>query len=577
MRVREMRDSLRDGWRLSKPYWVSEERRIAWILLIAVIVLNLAQVGLNVAFNYWRNAFYNALQNYDEASFIYQLAVFCGLATLWVMTTVYLTYLGQMLQIRWRRWLTTHYTQRWLSHRAYYRLQLAAGPTDNPDQRIADDLRDLTNFTLNLGQGLLTSVVTLFSFIFILWSLSGPVTIPLGGGLHVTIPYFMVWLALIYGVVGTVITVKIGRPLVRLNFFRQRLEGDFRYSLVRLRENTESVAFYRGEPREREIFDERFGHVFDNFWSIMKWQKLVGWFVYGYNQASVVFTYIVQAPLYFTKLITLGGLQQTADAFGQVQTALAFIMNSYTDIANWQSMVQRLSSFDRPLAEIAESADKPGDIAVAHEGEGIAVDHLDVALPDGRPLVADVAFAAKPGRGLLLVGPTGVGKSTVLRAIAGLWPYGRGKVRLGEGRVFFVPQKPYIPLGTLRQALAYPDSGTEIPREKLEAVMRRVGLGALAGELDTVDLWSQRLSVGEQQRLAFARVFLAEPAVVVLDEATSALDEAMEAQLYRMLHEAPWHPTIVSVGHRSTLRAFHDEVLDLASCATPAAAQAASG
>jgi putative ATP-binding cassette transporter len=559
-----IRQALRDAWRLARPYWASQERRIAWLLLVAVIGLNLGQVGLSVLFNYWRNAFYNAIQNYDEAAFFKQLAIFSGLAVLWVLAGVYQTYLQQMLQLRWRRWLTNQYLDRWLGHRAYYRMQLTGSPTDNPDQRISEDLRLFTETTLTLSLGLLSSVVTLFSFIFILWSLSGPVTIPLGGERAVTIPAFMVWLAILYAVVGTVITVKIGRPLVGLNFNQQRVEADFRYSLVRLRENTESVAFYRGEPRESEIFHSRFASVFGNFWSIMKRQKLLGWFVFGYGQASVVFPYIVQAPRYFAKQIQLGDLQQTAEAFGQVQSALSYIVTSYTDIAAWQSVVQRLASFDRPLAEIAANSEQPSAVSIAREGEGVAVNELDIALPDGTPLISDLAFAAEPGRSLLLVGPTGIGKSTVLRAIAGLWPFGRGKVRLGAGRVFFIPQKPYVPLGTLRQALAYPDDGKDIPREKIEAVLRKVGLGHLAPELDRVDQWAQRLSGGEQQRLAFARLFLAEPAVVFLDEATSAMDEETEAQLYRLLREAPWRPTIVSVGHRSTLREFHDRVLPLA-------------
>jgi vitamin B12/bleomycin/antimicrobial peptide transport system ATP-binding/permease protein len=571
-----IRGSLSDSWQISKPYWASEERLVAWGLLAVVIALNLGQVGLSVLFNYWRNAFYNAIQNYDESAFFRQLAVFSGLAVLWVVAGVYQAYLQQMLQIRWRRWLTHRYLGRWLDHRAYYKMQLTHNPTDNPDQRIAEDLNLFTNSTLNLSLNLLSSVVTLFSFVFILWSLSGPLTIPLGSGTSVTIPAFMVWLALIYAVIGTIFTVKLGRPLVGLNFNQQRFEADFRYSLVRLRENTESVAFYRGEPREGEIFRGRFVNVFDNFWAIMKRQKLLGWFVFGYGQASVVFPYIVQAPRYFAKQIALGGLQQTAEAFGQVQSALSFIVSSYTDIATWQSVVQRLASFEGTLADIAARAEEPSDLAITHQGKGLTVDALAIDLPDGRPLVSGVGFDAQPGQGLLLVGPTGVGKSTVLRAIAGIWPFSRGQVRLGTGRTFFIPQKPYIPLGSLRQALAYPDDGTALPRETLEAVLRKVGLGALAPELDTVDQWSRRLSGGEQQRLAFARVFLAEPAVVVLDEATSALDEAMETHLYRLLRDAPWHPTIVSVGHRSTLRAFHDDVLDLTSSAlSPEAAQAA--
>lgn len=566
-----MRGVLREVWRITKPYWVSEEKWWAWSLLLVVIVLNLGTVALNVAFNYWRNAFYNTLQDLNEHGFYVQIAIFSGLAVIWVVVGLSRDFLGQMLRIRWRRWLTHRYLDRWLDHRAYYRLQLTSTGTDNPDQRISEDLRDITDFTLSLTLGLMNSVVSLFSFVFILWSLSGPITIPLGALGAVTIPAYMVWAALVYAALGTVVTLKLGRPMVDLTFMQQRYEADFRYSLVRLRENTESVAFYRGEPRELEIFGARFGSVVANFFAIMWRQLKVNSFIFGTGQASVVFPYLMQAPRFFAKQIQLGDLMQTAEAFGQVLSALSFIINSYTDtnpananIAGWQAIIRRLAGFEQHVETLAEEAKKPSPLEVARQGSGLSVANLDLDLPDGKPLISGVELGADAGDALLVSGPTGVGKSTVLRAIAGLWPFGRGKVRLPTGRIFFVPQKPYVPLGTLRHALAYPESGANIPDDKLTAVLTKVGLGTFAGELDVADQWAQRFSGGEQQRLAFARAFLAEPAVIFLDEATSALDESSEAELYRMLREAPWRPTIVSVGHRSTLRAFHDAVLVLA-------------
>ena len=563
---------LREAWRIAGPYWFSEEKWIALGLLVLVVTLNLGVVGMNVRFNYWRNDFYNTFQNLDEAGFFHQLLIFSVLAGAWLAIGVALDFFTSYLQIRWRRWLTDRYLHRWLSHRAYYRLQLT-GETDNPDQRIAEDVRLFIENTFGLTLLLVRRVVSLFSFLLILWSLSGPVTI---GG--VTIPAYLVWLAMVYAIIGTVLAVKIGRPLIPLNFNQQRFEADFRYSLVRLREHTESVAFYGGEAREFEIFQGRFGNVYRNFISIM-WRTLkLGSFTFGFGQASVVFPYLVQAPRFFTKQIKLGDLMQTAEAFGQVMESLSFIVNSYDSIASWQAIIQRLATFENRVEEIETGADNTGEMALSRQGSGLDVDGVTVDLPNGQPLLADVRFQADPAHALLITGHNGVGKSTVLRAISGLWPFGRGQVRLPEGRVFFVPQKPYLPLGTLRLALAYPEDGTHITDATLQAALAKVGLGALGDQLDTVDLWAQRLSVGEQQRLAFARVLLAEPALIFLDEATSALDEATEAAFYRMLREAPWHPTIVSVGHRSTLRALHESVLDLApfSSGRTAAAPAAS-
>ena len=555
--------TLRDAWDLARPYWRSEERWVAWGLLAAIVILNLGTVLLSVRLNIWRGAFYNALQEYDWPQFWTQLALFCLLAAVYIISTVYQTYLLQMLQIRWRRWLTDRYLAEWLSHRTYYRLQAEGSGTDNPDQRISEDLNLFADRTLFLGLGLLNAVATLLGFMFQLWALSGDFTIPLGSWGQLTIPGFMLWAALVYAIVGTWLTRKIGQPLVGLNYTQQRYEADFRYSLVRLRENAETVAFYGGEQRELATFKDRFANVLANFWSIMRRQKKLNWLVQGYGQAAVVFPFLVSAPRYFNKEIQLGGLMQIAEAFGQVQVSLSWIVNSYSDIANWQSVVRRLTDFRRRVDDIRAEEEGPSPIAIERETGGLAVKHLDLDLPGGVRLRNDVNLAAAPGDSLLVTGPSGVGKSTLLRAIAGLWRHGRGAVRLPKGRALFLPQRPYMPLGTLRQALAYPDLGDELPRERLVEALASAGLPELEDELDTVDNWGQRLSLGEQQRLAFARVMLAEPEIVFLDEATSALDEPTERELYEMLRKAPWRPTVVSVGHRSTLREFHDREVPL--------------
>ena len=557
---------LHDTWRLAKPYWSSEDKWWAWGLLIVLIMLNLGSVYISVRINIWNRDFFNAIQKFNWPAFKYQFTVFGILAAAAIVVTVYQVYLQQMLQIRWRRWLTKQYLDTWLDERAYYRLQLQDGGTDNPDQRIADDLDLFTRQSLDLvigTSGFLNAGVTLVSFLGILWTLSGASVIPLGPLGGVSVPGYMVWFALIYSVGGTWLTFRIGRPLVKLNFDQQRYQADFRFSMMRLRENTESIALYGGEGRERRTFIDRFDYVVGNFWNIMKRTKRLNWYTSGYNQLAMIFPYLVAAPRYFAKQITFGALQQTADAFGQVQQSLSFIVNSYAFIAEWQAVVQRLASFDRRAREVAAAARAAPQIQIERAGDGVRVTNLDLDLPDGTALLRGVDLRVASGEWLLIVAPTGTGKSTLLRAMAGIWPFGRGHIRIGKGRTLFLPQRPYIPLGSLRTALLYPNEDDTVPKERLTAALGEVGLGAFVNNLDTVDNWAQRLSLGEQQRLAFARILLSEPAIVFLDEATSALDEAGESALYTLLRKAPWRPTVVSVGHRSTLNRFHDRILPL--------------
>ena len=557
------RGFLRQAWNIAWPYWKSEEKWSAIGLLVAIITFNLALVWLNVRFNYWYNDFYNTLQEYKWQEFWWQFGIFGMLALSYIVVGVYSAYLQRILHIRWRRWLTGRFLRNWLADQAYYRLQLSQATPDNPDQRISDDLNRFATQSLDLSLGLLSAFVTLVSFLSILWTLSGALTIPLGGVL-IYIPGYMVFAALIYAVLGTMLTRWIGRPLVQLTFDQQRYEADFRFSLVRLRENAENVAFYGGEARELDTFLSRFARVVANWWGIIKRRKRLAWFTIGYEQLATVFPFLVAAPRYFDKMIQLGGLMQISSAFGHVQGSLSFIVSSYTEIAEYQAVVQRLSGFRARMDEITADRAAIQPIEIERSGAGVAVKTLDLDLPDGRPLKQDIAIAAAPGKPLLITGPSGVGKSTLLRAIAGLWPFGRGHIRVADGRALFLPQRPYLPLGTLADALIYPRAAAELPRERLVEALRTVGLPQLVDRLDEEANWAQRRSIGEQQRLAFALVLLARPEIVFLDEATSALDEAAEMSLYRLLREAPWRPTIVSVGHHGTLHRLHDTVVDLA-------------
>ncbi len=562
-----MRALLHDAWAIARPYWFSEDRWAGRALLVAVIALNLGIVAINVMLNKWNLAFYNALQDKNYDIFLQQLLRFTWLAGSFIVVAVYELYLNQMLQIRWRRWLTDRYLTAWLEGGSYYRMQLVAGETDNPDQRIAEDVRLFIagasgiGGTLGLAIGGMRAVVTLVSFVTILWGLSGAFTLPWIG---LTVPAYMVWAALLYAIVGTWLTDLIGRPLVRLNFNQQRYEADFRFNLVRFRENTEGVALYRGEADELRGFRERFAAVVNNWWGIMRQRKRLTGFQSGFAQIAIIFPFVVAAPRYFRGEIQLGGLVQTASAFGQVQDALSYIVSSYTELAEWRAVVERLAGFGRAIERAHAEAAVEGIRRTEQDGAALALKDVDLLLPGGRPLMQGVDLTFRRGDNALISGPTGSGKSTLFRAIAGIWPFGRGEISMpAPGRVLFLPQKPYLPIGTLREVVSYPNLPGAVDDAVLRETLEAVGLSEMAGRLDESAHWALRLSPGEQQRIAFARALVQKPDWLFLDEATSAVDEDGEARLYTLLRDRLPNTTLLSVGHRSSLRSFHTRQLVL--------------
>jgi len=533
----------------------------AWGLLLAVVLLNLGMVYVGVQFNKWNNAFFTALQEKNQAAFLGQLARVSWLLAVFIVLAVYQTYLNQMLEIRWRRWLTNRYLAAWLADATYYRLQLVSSETDNPDQRIAEDVHLLASQTLGLFAWGLRASVTLVTFVAILWGLSGTMSFSVLG-VSITVPGYMVWAAALYAIAGTWLTDWIGRPLVRLNFDRQRYEADFRFNLVRFRENTEGVALYRGEADELRGFGQRFEAVVRNWWDIMRRQKRLTSFTSGYSQLAWIVPSVVAAPRYFSGELGLGGLMQTTGAFQQVQDSLSFFVQSYKEVASWRAVVARLAGFERALERVrVEVARSPGVRRVEGGATHLAVDRVDLDLPDGTPLVAGIDLSILPGDTVLLGGASGSGKSTLFRAIAGIWPFGRGEIRTAaDGRTLFLPQRPYLPIGTLREVVSYPLSGG-VDDAALREALDAVGLPQLAARLDEPAHWALQLSPGEQQRIAFARALVQKPEWLFLDEATAAVDEATEARLYTLLRERLPGTTVFSVGHRATLRPFHARFL----------------
>ncbi|HWK01268.1 MAG TPA: ABC transporter ATP-binding protein/permease [Xanthobacteraceae bacterium] len=549
--------------RLAMPYFWGEDRWAGRALLAAVVLLELGTVFLNVQFNEWNARFYNAVQNKDITTFWHELFYFCGLAALFIIAAVYQLYLRQWLQIRWRSWLTRKYVSRWLGDGTHYRMRTVGDPADNPDQRIAEDLELFTSRTIALSIGLLNAVVTTASFVVILWMLSNqaPLTV---FGVPLAIPGYLVWASLIYAGLGTLITHLIGNVLARLNFEMQKYEADFRYHLVRVRENGEQIALLKGEPIEGEKINERFLRYFNVFIAKIKAEKRLTWFTAGYNQASVVFPYIVVSPAYFAGKIQLGILFQTASAFNSVQSAFSFFVTAYTTLAEYRAVVRRLIGFENAIGGAAlteaQSEIKHDDAAA---GAAIRVDGMALVLPTGRPVLAADGIAIPPGDSVLVTGATGSGKSTLFRAIAGIWPFGKGRIGVQAGaKLLVLPQKPYLPFGTLADVLAYPEKPDVYDTAALGAALNAVGLSRLGGRLSEEASWPHVLSLGEQQRISLARALLMKPDILLLDESTSAIDEVGEATLYQLIKQQLPKTTVLSIGHRSTLAAFHKDKLE---------------
>lgn len=555
------RQFFRDVWYLTKSYWQSEEKKKAFFLLGCIIALTLGVVYMLVLLNQWNNSFYSALQNYDAKKIFDELIHFSWLAAIYILLAVYSYYLQQTLILNWRRWLTTRFIDIWLQNKTYYNLQMFGKDTDNPDQRISEDVRQFVEMTLSFGIGIIKAFCTFASFVVILYNLSGSLSFTFMGKTW-TINGYMLWASLLYSVIGTYITHIVGRKLVKINFIQQKYEADFRFSMIRLRESAESVAFYRGEAQEGSVFKQRFKMLLDNFWKLVNKQKQLVFLNSGYSQIAIIFPFVVAMNRYLTKEVTLGGLMQVASAFGRVQDSLSYFVDMYSSIAQWQAVVMRLTCFGHHMHDVYQQAER-FHVERFAAADVVEVNNMQINLPDGKPLLENISFTLHPGHNVLIKGVSGSGKSTLLRAISGIWPFVDGKIFLPErDKLMFIPQRSYLPLGTLRAALNYPGN-KPIDDTELIYLMDLCQIGYLKDKLDLEADWSHVLSVGEQQRLAFVRAHIQQPQWLFLDEATSALDEDTEANMYSLLQERLQQTTVVSVGHRSTLNKYHELVLRL--------------
>jgi vitamin B12/bleomycin/antimicrobial peptide transport system ATP-binding/permease protein len=554
---------------LASPYFNSEDKWKARGLLVAIVALNLATVYVAVLFNDWYGAFYNAMEKRNQSVFWQQMGVFTYLAFGGIVIAVYKFYLTQLLEVRWRAWMTNFYLERWLNGQVFYTMELArfntapanngvAATPDNPDQRIQEDINKFTSFSVSLSMGLLNAVVTLVSFIGILWALSGPISFTLAGQ-NFTIQGYMVWAAVLYCLVGSVLSHYIGKKQVALNFFQERYEADFRFRMVRVREFSESIALDKGEAVEKAQLGARFADVLANYLNLIRAQKNLIWFTSFFGQAAIIFPFFVAAPRLFSGAIQLGQLMQIATAFGKVQDSLSWFVDNYSSLASWAATTQRLSGFEETFVRLAEQK-RASTATHSIAGHALQTTGITLQLPNGKTLLSGINLHAEPGNAVLLSGPSGSGKSSLFRVFSGIWPFSSGGTQL-PANAMFIPQRPYFPDGLLRDALAYPEPASNYPDAVLEQALTDALLPQLCSRLNDSDAWGQKLSGGEQQRLAIARVLLKNPSWIFADEATSALDAAAENTLYAKLlaRVKAAGGGLVSIAHRPSVAAFHNQ------------------
>lgn len=550
--------TLRTFWRLARPFWTSEQKYPALLLLLATVAMNLCLVGVNILNNFWNLHFYNALQEKDYPGFLLGGLQFILLQIGLAAFTVGAFHFQQKLTLLWRRWSTRNLLAQWLDSQRYQKLKLTETEVDNPDQRIAEDIDLFIIKSLKLSLGLLTAVVSLFSFLNILWQASGLVSIPWGDE-GLVIPGLLVWVALLYALLGTGFAFWLGRALPHLNFMQQRREADFRFSLMRLRENADSVAQYRGEAVESQRFNQRLEAALQNFWVLVKKQKLIMGYSTFYLRSATVIPMFIMAPQFFAGAFPLGRLTQISAAFGEVHAAVAYLVGVFPELAEWKSVVDRLDGFQNRLDNVKVDS----DVVLTQRSDGLHIRNLAIWLPDGRRLFEGFNLTLKPGDSLLIKAPSGYGKSTLIRAVTGLWHHASGSVAYDRDRALTLSQKTYLPLGSLRETLWYPLPAHEEQDAVLQQIMRQVGLEHLDTQLAQERDWAQTLSLGEQQRCAFVRALLARPAVLFLDESSAAMDAANEARCYQLLKDMLPDTILISVGHHASLERFHGQVLEL--------------